>query len=183
MPPVRYSAETYATIDTGVGGFDVLWSPHTTAIAAYGFLGGGATFGKTALAGSAQVAFGLVFSCPNSQHYAGQFLTVSVPYKRLPQKIRDRVSPMVDSAAGYIGNILSGPVNANGDLINITKAVPASGVLDKTSVNVFWNPRGGSFGISFGYNFSPKIATSNVSATWAWYDQLYPEDDRPATFR
>jgi RHS repeat-associated protein len=167
---------------TSGGGFEVLWSPHSTAIAAYDFGGGGVTFGKTGLAPSGQGTFGAVYSCPNSMDYSGEFITVSIPYATLPKMAQNKINGILGNSAGYVANVLGGTVNSDGEVTSIAHAIPVAGILNKTSINVFWCRYGGSFGFSVGYGLAPKIATSNVSVTWTWYKQLYPEGGRATAF-
>jgi hypothetical protein len=114
-----------------------------------------------------------VWGCPDSQSYTSRSITISLPYAALPSDIQATVTSQIDAltvtAASSYNRIL-------GNLSGL--GLPLLGLLNKSSVNIFFDPSGGGMvGASFGYNTSTQNATSNVSISYSYYFQTFPEGD------
>ena len=153
---------------TGVGGGDWLCSTKNGNTAFYDYYGAGFNAGKSTSA-SISGAAGFVFNCSHSVDYTGSFLTVSVAYSTLStlfpsvaQKFEAEL-PELTRIAGNIGVNLS------------------DGILNKSSVNIFWSPGGGFYssrGISFSLGTWQTSNNNSYGAfTYTEYTQLTPTDD------
>jgi RHS repeat-associated protein len=171
-----------------VGGVELLISPHTLGAALYGYLGGGFVFGNNTRSAGAQMTAGLVFNTPSSEKYTRDFLTLTLPYAKLPQPIRNKVDALIINGI----NAIVATVVDSGSSISAAEIQEAKdlgvnfvGALNKTTCNIFFSPHtGGAFGISFSYNYvSTQDASSNVGASYTWYWQLAPNDDIDVPFR
>jgi RHS repeat-associated protein len=195
---------------TFVGGVELLISPRTLGTALYGYLGGGAVFGQNTESGGAQITAGFVFNTASSEKYTRDFLTLTLPYAKLPAPIRNKIDALMingfDAVATAIANnnpsLSAAEIEEARDLgIKITPlplplvstaieeardlGIKITGALNKTTCNIFFSPHtGGAFGISFSYTYaSTKDASSNLGAAYTWYWQVAPNDDINVPFR
>jgi RHS repeat-associated protein len=164
------------------GGIELLVSPKTRGAALYGYAGGTLSIGKgQTRSGGASASFGLVFNTPTSQNYTELFYTESIPYKAFPPQVKSKIDAFL--ASGF-GSAFTG---ASSEAIEEFKSIGGvlSGVLDRGTANVFFDPTGGgSWGISFSYAAGPPDTTAgppSFSLTWYW--QLLPRHDQEVKFR
>jgi RHS repeat-associated protein len=166
----------------GGGGGEVLVSPKTHDAALYGYLGGGLTFGANEKSAAVQGVFGFVFDTPNSQSYSKHFVTLSLPYSKLPVSMRNKITKFL--ASGF-GTALTG---TSQEVIDNAKSIGCdfATALNLGTVNIFFDPTGGgSCGVSFSTvrAGTPNAAPSNIGATYSYYWQLLPTDDKSVPFR
>jgi RHS repeat-associated protein len=160
---VGVSATVNTRIPVGItagGGAELLISPKTGNYALYTYVGGGVTFGSTATSIGGGGTAGLVFRCPRSDNYGGEFFTLTAPMAALPANVRTKLAG--DWLIAGLGQIFS----KNG------------------SVNIFVSPVPPyAFGVSVGVSASYSVgsATSNWALSFSYYWQDYP--DRPVQFR
>jgi RHS repeat-associated protein len=159
-------------------GFELLTSSRISQWALYVYAGGGLSVGAGNSAGKGiSATVGLVFQCTNSSKYTGHFLTLGLAYGALSANVRNRVEaalPGVASAALALTSRL--PPWAQ-DVI-----LPALGLstfvlsaLSKSTVNLFFDPTPGSFGLSFGRGLWSSAGSSTTSSfTYSYYEQLWP---------
>jgi len=155
------------------GGMDLLISTHNGNFAQYYYPTVGVSVKSSTLSGTVQGTAGAVWGCPDSQSYTRRSITISLPYAALPSDIQATVTSQIDAltvaAASSYNRILG---NSSG------LGLPLLGLLNKSSVNIFFDPSGGGMvGASFGYNTSTQNATSNVSISYSYYFQTFPEGD------
>jgi len=166
---------------TGGGGIECLVSPKTFGAALYGYAGGGLSFGANTASAGVQGTFGFVFDTLTSQNYTKHFITLSLPYMALPTNVRTKIDGFM--ASGF-GATVGG---SSQEFIQEAQSlgVQFSGVVNKSSVNVFWDPLGGgSCGVTFSKGIaSTPNASSNFTATYSYYWQLLPHDDQAVSFR
>ena len=162
------------------GGVECLVSPKTHNAALYGYAGGGLTFGANSKSASGQFGFGFVFNTRDSQNYTKHFATLSLPYSKVPASIRNKVSKFL---AGGFGTQLSG---TSQDVIDAARSVGCdfATAVNLGTVNIFFDPTGGgSAGISFSTQRVGNSAPDNIGATYSYYWQLLPGDNKNVPFR
>lgn len=161
---------------TAGAGFELLWSPWTQNSALYTYVGGGVTLFAPTKSASLQASAGLVFRSSDSSSYCGAFNTVTIPYTSLPKAAQEginrRITYMASSALISVGK--DSVVNTAFSL-----GIPTQGVLNKTSINIFWSPdSGGSCGFSFSYTLGEtQGSVSRASYTRSHYWQVAPMTD------
>src|SRR6185437_7228452 len=171
---------------TGGGGVEFLLSPKTGKAAGYGYLGAGLSFGSTASGGSVGGTLGLVFNCPTSKDYLGNFVTLTIPMGALPPKIRLHLVQGF-APVDFVAFENAAPV-AYGTLLYPILALVATvqpSIWDK-SINIFYAPSTPHvFGASFGLSTSKTIgeSTSNWALSWSYYWPLFPSEDHPVPFQ
>ena len=164
------------------GGAECLVSPKTHGAALYGYLGGGLNFGANEKSAAIQGVFGFAFDTPNSQSYTEHFVTLSLPYSKLPASLRNKVAKFLASGFGAALTGTSSEVIENAKSIGCDFAT----AVNLGTVNIFFDPTGGgSCGVSFSTVRvgTPNAAPSNIGATYSYYWQLLPTDDKPVPFR
>jgi RHS repeat-associated protein len=166
---------------TGFVGLDFLVSPKTGKTALYLDYGAGLSIGSTASGGGAGGTLGVVFNCPTSNDYQGNFLSLTVPLKALSEKIRYRITGLIFEKTS-VTSISGIPVVYSNLFLAVLNRVPVSGFGSGTSVTFFWSPdKQDEWGVQFGVSASWTLGapTTNWAFTWSYYIQLAPGSSVP----
>jgi hypothetical protein len=163
------------------GGFEFLISPRTGGCALYGFGSGSVNVGGgQSKSGGGGASFGVVFNTPKSQNYTQLFLRESIPYTSFPPALKTKIDGFIANGVGLtLGS-------ADPDIVAEAKSIGmvVGGVIDRSTVNVFWDPTGGgSWGMSFSYACGPPGTSAGVpSFSGSYYWQILPGDDKDVKF-
>jgi hypothetical protein len=153
----------------GTGGIELLVSPKTFGWALYGYLGG--SFNGSS---GVQGAFGFVFNCRNSSKYTEGFTTISVPYRRLPAAMQRNIDRFL--ASGFGATVC----DSSTELIQEAQSLglQLSSVVDKTTVNIFFDWSVNVVGFCFSHPIGPPTdaPSPQVSLSETWYWQLAPDN-------
>jgi len=159
------------------GGAEFLVSAKTGKFAAYGY--GGIAIAQSS---SAQAFFGVAFNTRNSKAYRGPFTTFSFPYSRWTPSLRNKIDGFLASGFGATA------CGSSPEFIQEAQSIglQLSGVLDKSTVNVFFDTTfGGAVGLTFSYEIGPSSPTPplKVGASETFYKQLWPKNNEIVPFR
>jgi RHS repeat-associated protein len=181
---VEVGANVGATFNTRIpvgvtvgAGVEILVSPKTGNDAMYTYVGGGITFGSTATSVGGGGTAGLIFNCPRSDDYEGQFLTLTVPMAALPPSVRSALAGDWQSITPSVyDNLIPSLAYGLGMLFS-----------ENGSINVFYSPSQGSthaFGVSLGVGGS-IVSVGSPTSNWALSDSYYWQDypSGPTPFR
>ncbi len=161
----------------GAAGFELLCSPRTHKAALYDYAAVSVPIGQTS-SRSIQGTAGLVYRCPDSKSYTEYFTTITVPFASLPQSVQGAINRKATYIAfsAFMGT-------GGGSAINTAfmLGIPTQGILNKTSISIFWSPdQGGACGFSFSNTLLANTSTSRASYSFADYGEIAPMGDNGA---
>jgi RHS repeat-associated protein len=165
---------------TGFGGFEFLGSPKTGKTALYSDFGAGLSFGSTATSGGLGGYVGLVFNCPSSADYTGNFVNVTIPIGALSSQTRTTIETQLlqVNIAAIVGGVPVGYASLLAEITNIS----VTEISSNTAITFFWSPdKPDEVGWSVGASTSGSLgaSTSNWALTASYYYQLAPPQSVP----
>ena len=167
---------------TAGGGLEFLIGAGTGKIAAYGYYGGGITFGATATSVGWSGYAGAVYNAASSAGYTGNFVTVTVPIAVIQAKLRSKIQTdwqlaemNVASTIVYLPQQVVWIIQTELQFVQVP--LPTSNF----AINLFSDPKNASgditnslgFSVAYGKSFTSN-SSSNVALTWTYYWQLAP---------
>jgi hypothetical protein len=165
---------------TGSGGFEFLGSPKTGGTALYSDFGAGLSFLSTASSGGLTGYVGLVFNCPSSAYYTGNFLNVTIPIRALSSQLFTTISTQLlqVNVAAIAGGVPAGYASLLAEISSISVKELSS----SAAITFFWSPdKQDEVGWSVGASTSGSLgnSTSNWAVTASYYYQLAPPQSVP----
>jgi len=165
---------------TGSGGFEFLGSPKTGKTALYSDFGAGLSLWSTASSGGLAGYLGLVFNCPNSAFYTGDFLNITVPFSALSSQLFTTIETQLLQV--NVAAIAGGVPTSYASLLAEITSVSTKELSSSAAITFFWSPdKQDEIGWSVGASTSGSLgnSTSNWAITGSYYYQLAPPESVP----
>jgi RHS repeat-associated protein len=158
------------------GGVEFLVSPRTGSWAVYTYVSPiGLASGSTATSIGGGATGGLVYNCPTSSDYGGQFYTVTVPMAVLPSNVRTKIAGDWSIAAFQgIGALIPAPYTS---VFAAVRYALGSAFSSNGAITFFISPSGShalGVALALGKSGSVGASTSNWSVAWSYYWQNAP---------